>query len=150
VLKGNVRVEILLATAGVALRGLVDAYALACDQRDGTYLTSLFTQDASLTVHWPGRPPSTLHAPDGVGGIPERLARYDQTFHFVGNHLVRGLDGESAKGDAYCMAHHIIGAVDTVMAIHYEDRYAFGRGVWRFARRDVRIRWIDKQTVNAA
>ena len=35
------------------LRALVDAYATACDNRDGETFGSLFTPDATLTIYQP-------------------------------------------------------------------------------------------------
>ncbi len=43
---------------------------------------------------------------DELGTIPRRIARYDKTFHFVGNHHCV-LDGDKATGEVYCTAHHL-------------------------------------------
>ncbi|MFI5956344.1 nuclear transport factor 2 family protein [Cryptosporangium sp. NPDC051539] len=132
--------------ARVSLRGLVDLYAFACDRRDGDGFAALFAPDASLVVHWPGRTPSVITE---LAQVPVRLGRYDRTFHFVGNHLVSVLRGDDAAGDAYCLAHHVTGADDKVIAIHYEDRYRRVGDDWRFARRDVRVQWIDDRKIGS-
>src|SRR3989337_4740 len=91
----------------VALRHLVDSYAAGCDRRDIDILRSCFAEGAVLTVHRPDGP-SSMTAPDDLERIPTGLGRYDQTFHFVGNHRVE-LDGDEATGDVYCIAHHLTG-----------------------------------------
>ena len=106
----------------------------------------MFDSGAQLVVHMPGAEPAVRHAPDGIGSIPARLARYDQTFHFVGMHRII-IDGDTATGDVYCDAHHRTGRRDLVMHIHYEDRYRRGADGWRFARRDVRVLWSDTREI---
>lgn len=135
------------AQSAVALRGLADSYAFACDRRDGDRLAALFAPDALLVVHWPGRTAREYRAPDEVREIPTGLTRYDRTFHFVGNHLVSELSGDTARGDTYCEAHHVTGGSDHVLAIHYEDRYVRSGESWRFGRRDVRIQWSSTAEV---
>jgi hypothetical protein len=133
-------------TAQEEIRDLAAAYALACDLRDAARLTALFDPGAQLVVHMPGAEARVRQAPDGIGSIPALLARYDQTFHFVGLHRIV-VDGDAATGDVYCDAHHRSGHRDLVMHIHYEDRYRRGADGWRFARRDVRVLWTDTREI---
>lgn len=131
----------------LALRHLVDSYAVGCDRRDLAMLTACFADGGTLTVHRLDRPATTMTAPAGLERIPIGLARYDQTFHFVGNHLV-DVRGDSATGDVYCMAHHLTGAEDVVLHIRYEDTYVRTGGGWRIATRHLRHLWTASLPVD--
>jgi len=130
----------------VALRDLVQAYAAGCDTRDAALLRSCFTDGATLTVHWVDRDATTMTFPAGADQIPEGLARYDLTFHFIGNHGVQ-LDGDDATGHTYCLAHHVTGADDHVMAIRYEDTFRRERDGWKITERHLRHLWTEDTTV---
>src|SRR3954451_6910193 len=130
----------------VALRDLVQAYGAGCDTRDAALLRSGFTDGATLTVHWVDRDATTMTFPDGADHIPEGLARYDLTFHFIGNHGVQ-LDGDDATGHTYCLAHHVTGADDHVMAIRYEDTFRRERDSWKITERHLRHLWTEDTTV---
>lgn len=142
-----------------ALRQLAESYAIGCDSRDADLLRSLFVDGATITVHWPGRTPSVIVLPEAADSIPASLAaRYDRTYHFVGNHRAV-LDGDVATGVTYCTAHHLtaIGGDanprddvhDHVMVIRYEDTYRRTGDGWRFASRDLRVDWTESRTVTA-
>lgn len=130
----------------VALRDLVEAYAHGCDTRDAALLRRLFAEGATLTVHYADRDAATLVFPDGADRIPAGLARYDLTFHFVGNHRVE-VDGDDATGHTYCFAHHITGTANHVMAIRYDDTYRREPDGWKFAERHLRHLWTERTTV---
>jgi len=136
----------------LALRALVEGYACACDARDATTLRRVFADGATLTVHWPDRPAAVLTFPESAEHIAANLARYDRTYHFVGNHPV-AVDGDTARGTTYCVAHHITGtgpeAHDHVMTIRYEDAYVRTPSGWRIATRDLRVDWTESRTVSA-
>src|SRR4029078_4128504 len=99
----------------VALRDLVQAYAEGCDTRDAALLRSCFADGATLTVHWVDRDATNTALPDGADQIPKVLARYDLTFHFIGNHRAQ-IDGDHARGHTYCFAHDVTGDADDILA----------------------------------
>jgi hypothetical protein len=142
----------------LALRELVDAYALAVDQRDETWFRSLWLPDARLTTHaGDGPPQGDMQGVDAISRVTTLIARYPLTLHVVANHVCRldGHDPGAATGEAYCIGHHLTPTDDGrhddyVMAIRYIDRY--GRddgGAWRFATREVRRQWTRHETVDA-
>ena len=135
-----------IATDRVALRDLVQAYAEGCDTRDAALLRSCFAEGATLTVHWVDREATTIVFPDGADGIPDGLARYDLTFHFIGNHRVR-IDGDDATGTTYCFAHHVTGTDNHVMTIRYEDIYRREADGWKITERHLRHLWTEHTTV---
>jgi ketosteroid isomerase-like protein len=132
------------------LRDLVDAYATAIDERNTELLVSLFTPDANLFVVEDGRQ-EELARYDGAAELArlmDRLDQYGPTMHVISNHRVR-VDGGSATGVAYCLAHHLAerdGATqDLVMAIRYFDRYARASEgeEWKIAERKI-VRYWDE------
>ena len=131
----------------VALRDLVQAYAEGCDTRNAALLRSCFTDVATLTVHWVDRDATTMTFPAGADQIPAGLARYDLTFHVIGNHRVE-LDGDQATGSTYCFAHHVTGTDDHVMAIRYEDTYRRDGDGWKIVERHLRHLWNEATTVS--
>ena len=131
----------------VALRDLVQAYAEGCDTRDPALLRRCFTDGATLTVHWVAGEPTTMVFPEGAEQIPKVLARYDLTFHVIGNHRVQ-IDGDHATGYTYCFAHHVTGADDHIMAIRYEDTYRLEPDGWKIAERHLRHLWDQDTTVS--
>jgi hypothetical protein len=131
----------------LALRHLVDSYAIGCDKRDLDILLSCFADGGTNTVHWLDRDATSMTAPADLERIPTGLARYDQTFHFVGNHRVQ-VDGDEASGDTYCIAHHLTGKDDYVMHIRYEDTYVRTADGWRIRTRDLRLLWTANLPVN--
>jgi hypothetical protein len=131
--------------ARLELRALVDAYALALDERDVGLLLSLFLPDAVLATHVPGeeRGDPVYRGTGEIGQVMDVLARFGETMHLMHNHTVDFADGgESATGLVLCVAHHLYeehGAPrDLVMGIRYRDRYARdAAGAWRFADRRI-------------
>jgi SnoaL-like domain len=131
------------------LRALVDAYATACDNRDGEAFGSLFTPDATMTIYQPfeTEPLVTLEGADAMPNAIAPLSQYRGTLHLMANHTAE-VDGDSASGETYCLAHHLRptdegGVEDLVMMIRYGDRYARAGDRWQFAHRDVRILWTE-------
>ena len=130
----------------IALRDLVQAYAEGCDTRDAALLRSCFADGATLTVHWVDRDATTMTFPAGADQIRAGLARYDLTFHFIGNHRVQ-IDGDLATGHTYCVAHHVTGSDDHIMAIRYEDTFRQEEDGWKIAERHLRHLWTEATTV---
>lgn len=138
----------------LAIRDLAYRYAAGVDRRDRNVFLSAFHPEATLTV--------VRNDPDGVeqvfvrtghdelGTIPELIARYAKTFHFVGNHHCV-LNGEEATGEVYCTAHHLNsdlgGGTDHIMLIRYQDTYRRDRdGQWLIASRRLVVDWTEDHT----
>jgi ketosteroid isomerase-like protein len=141
-------------TEAIALRRLVDGYARAVDRGDPEAFVDLFEPDAVLQVFYEPEseaPTTESRGHSALGEIPNRLkARYNRTFHFVGNHLC-DVRGDEATGEAYCLAHHLTdnahGGTDYVMLIRYQDVYRRRSGdSWKFAHRQVLVDWTELRT----
>jgi SnoaL-like domain len=141
----------------LALRALVDAYAVAVDRRDVAGFVDLFTPDATLaTFEADGSRRSAHQGQDELATIPPLLDRYERTLHLMSTHHVEdaidgGPEGDEATGVAYCEAHHHrppeppgdTGATDHVLFIRYVDRYARRGPGWLIRARDVHVIWSE-------
>ncbi len=134
----------------VALRDLVDSYAQYVDRRDALSVAALFTADGRLV--------SRLHNAAGDAPIVRRgrheiaaalvagLDRYVATTHVVGGQVVT-IEGDSATGDAVCLAHHVYESHGSrrmlVMAVRYTDKFARQPEGWGFAERQLHLDWRE-------
>ncbi len=127
------------------LRALVDGYGVAVDDGDVESFCSLFTDDAVLSVlDADGAERSRYEGAAELATLPPKLARYDRTLHLVSTHHAR-VDGDRARGTAYCEAHHRSGDVDRILYIRYEDDYVRTAAGWRIAARTVRTLWTEQR-----
>ena len=127
----------------VELRALVDRYALAADSRDRAGFAGVFTADGVLAIG----PGIGLDGPDAIPAPLDYLdAHYTHTMHFVGNHDVV-LDGDTATGTVYCLAHHLSARgdemIDSCMGLRYFDRYVRTDDGWRIAHRSMNVDWQE-------
>jgi hypothetical protein len=132
------------------LRALVDGYADALDARDAERLAASFLPAGTITSFRPGRsePFFELRGSEELKTLLERLARYQRTWHFVGNHL-SSFHEDSATGRTSCMAHHLAEDEDgwfcRVAAVDYEDDYVLTAAGWRFSSRVIRRVWAERR-----
>jgi SnoaL-like domain len=93
----------------LALRELFDAYAHCADRRDAEGQKALFTDDSVFAVYMDGdgsEPTYVLNGREALTPVFEDLNRYETTTHFNGQSTVT-LDGDSATGESYTIAHHV-------------------------------------------
>jgi SnoaL-like domain len=132
----------------LAIRELVDAYARLADRRLPKEQADLYADEARSLVYMgdASEPVQVLvgreqHV-EGFSG----LSQYAATTHLNGQFTI-DLDGDTATGEGYCLAHHILegeqGRFLTVMSIRYEDTYTKQNGDWLFAERKLIITWTD-------
>lgn len=132
-----------------ALLQLAYRYAQAVDRRDADALVSVFTEDGIIA-----RPGSVWQGHEKLRGIIARLnTMYGTTLHTVRNQTAT-IDGENAEGETYCVAMHILNSTDGKrtrmdMGIRYQDRFVRQDGVWRFARRELIVDWIEHTELSA-
>jgi hypothetical protein len=89
---------------------------------------------------------STYRGRDQIAATLNRLVRFEATQHVIANHAAV-VDEDTAIGRTQCTAHHVLrteaGLVDQVLYINYVESFARDNGQWRFARRELRVRWIS-------
>ena len=133
----------------VAIRELVDAYAHCADRRDADGQKALFTEDTHFVVYMQGQGSEPTQALDGRGALTpvfEDLNRYQATMHFNGQSTVV-LDGDRARGESYCIAHHLFTEDDQrrlmVAWLRYGDTFVKIDGAWLFAERKLYVDWTE-------
>jgi ketosteroid isomerase-like protein len=133
------------------IRLLIEAYASAVDRADGEAAAELFADDGELDM-WldPTRaePTARRRGHDEIREALRQLEQFDATQHVIGNVWVDvEVDGETASGETQCTAHHVkhgdANVTDTVLYMTYVDAFARVAGRWRFARRELRVRWTS-------
>jgi hypothetical protein len=94
--------------------------------------------------------------------VPEGLSVYDRTLHQLSNHRY-SVDGDLARGEVQCVAHHLSAAADQTTAvgpagtvatdvvwfIRYRDDYRRTEAGWRFVRRELHLQWVEDHPVRA-
>ena len=142
---------VISETERTALLLLVQAYAEAADEGRYDDMGALFTEDARLIS-----PRGTTEGRENIARAFGGLARYDHTFHQLGQIRVWALESESqsepdsadpstAHGLVYCTAHHFTGDTDHVMFIRYHDIYVRDdlvqatANAWRFQERRLEV-----------
>ena len=147
----NIEKKIQDADDRLAIRSLVDGYAFYADTRDAKGQIALFTQDTRFEVFYDsksGVPSQVINSRDGLAPVFDELNKYKATMHFNGENSVT-LNGDSATGVAYCIAHHL--TIEDgkqklmVAAIKYHDSYVRQNGNWFFSVRKLMVDWIENR-----
>lgn len=133
------------------LHELALRYARACDTHDAAEFAAIFTEDGEIVS-----PGHTMTGRDQiVAVVPSALkSMYLRTMHMVHNDMV-WIDGDTARGETYCVAHHLTKQSDTeasdyVMYIVYDSKYRKVDGRWQFSHRKLNLRCSQTQMVNIA
>ncbi|MGW6279830.1 nuclear transport factor 2 family protein [Kribbella sp. NPDC055071] len=134
----------------LAIRELFDAYAHCADRRDAEGQMALFTEDTRFLVYMDAKsaePTQELHGRASLAPVFDDLNQYDATTHFNGQSTVV-LDGDSATGESYCIAHHLTIAEDgsrtlMIASIRYLDTFAKQDDTWLFAERRLLVDWTE-------
>lgn len=146
-------IDIARAFPHDGLAALSYRYAAAVDHRDAGGLLSVFDPGATLRAHPAGRNPMAMSTHRELPKIIRAVEYWPRTFHVVGQALYE-LDGQHARGEVYCVAHHFSSAKpgegsDYVMYIRYLDAYSRKSGGWLITARDVVTDAIDHRDVIA-
>jgi hypothetical protein len=133
----------------LALRELFDAYARCADRRDAEGQKALFTNDCVFAVYMDGdgsEATYVLNGREALTPVFDDLNRYEATTHFNGQSTVT-LDGESASGESYTIAHHVYTEDGNrkimIASLRYLDTFAKIDGHWYFAERKLILDWSE-------
>jgi C4-dicarboxylate-specific signal transduction histidine kinase len=142
----------------LAIRELVETYAHCADRRDAKGQMSLFTADTHFVVYMNAKDPTPsqeLHSREALALVFADLNQYAATTHFVGQSTILTLTGDRAKGEAYCLAHHVTvnGGKRSLMlaSLRYLDTFVKMDGAWLFVTALVRAQRAEEslRTVQA-
>ena len=138
----------------LALRELFDAYAHCADRRDAEGQKALFTDDTRFAVYMEGEgtePTYVLEGREALTPVFDDLNRYEATTHFNGQSTVT-IDGNSATGESYTIAHHVYTEEGTpkimVASLRYLDDFVKLEGRWYFAERRLIVDWSETRAMN--
>lgn len=140
----------------LAIRDLVDGWAHCADRRLPRQQAELFLPEGTVSVYMGDpettEPAQTIQGHDALAESFGVLNNYEHTTHFNGQSTVT-LDGETATGESYCLAHHVWSEDEArklmVMSIRYLDRFTKTEGGWRFADRKLIVDWTDTRPSQA-
>jgi hypothetical protein len=139
------------------VRDLQNRYAWALDDRDPAALRRLFHPDAVLRIFPPGADEPSLESAghDQLDLMVEVMKqRYERTLHVLSNPSAT-LDGDTAEGQIYCVAHHLIGEDGggiRKVAVYLTYRDGFRRDPvegWKFSARNIHFLWVEECPVPA-
>ena len=139
----------------LAIRELIEAYAHSADRRDAKGQMALFTADTHFVVYMNAKDPTPsqeLHSRELLAPVFADLNQYAATMHFIGQSTIFALNGDSATGEAYCIAHHL--TVDgekrrmMVAYLRYLDTFAKIDGMWLFADRLLYVDWLEQRALS--
>jgi hypothetical protein len=133
----------------LAIRELFDAYAHCADRRDAEGQKALFTADTRFAVYIDGERSEMTYVLEGreaLSPVFDDLNRYEATTHFNGQSTVT-LDGDSASGESYTIAHHVFTDAGRRMimiaSLRYLDTFAKIEEAWYFAERKLILDWSE-------
>lgn len=139
----------------LAIRELFDAYAHCADRRDAEGQKALFTGDTRFAVYMGGAESDVSYVLDGreaLAPVFEDLNRYEATTHFNGQSTVT-IDGASATGESYTIAHHIYTGDGRrkimIASLRYLDIFSKIEGAWYFAERNLIVDWSETRDLGA-
>jgi len=131
------------------------ADAHCADRRDAKGQMSLFTTDTHFVVYMNAKDPTPsqeLHSREALAPVFADLNKYAATTHFVGQSTIFTLTGDRAKGEAYCLAHHVTvdGAKRSLMlaSLRYLDTFVKMEDAWLFAERLLYVDWMEERPLS--
>lgn len=135
------------------IRTLLATYARGADRRDAVLEASVFTEDGVVSLY-DGDPSShepvdtihgRAHLAETFAGL---IARYEVTTYLNGQSTIRFTGPDTADGETYCVAFHVLHdggeRVLLTMSIRYLDRFVRVEGAWAIANRDLVFDWTDR------
>ena len=135
----------------LAIRELIDAYAHCADRRDCEGQMALFTEETRFLVFMDAKAPApsqTITRRADLRPVFEDLRQYEATTHFNGQSTV-ALNGATATGESYCLAHHVQLKDERrnlmVASIRYLDSFTKQAGRWRFSERRLMVDWVESR-----
>jgi SnoaL-like domain len=139
----------------LAIRELVEAYAHCADRRDARGQMSLFTADTHFVVYMNAKDPTPsqeLQSREALAPVFAELNKYDATTHFVGQSTIFTLTDDRARGETYCLAHHVTadGGKRRLMlaSLRYLDTFVKIDGSWLFAERCLYVDWLEERALS--
>jgi uncharacterized protein (TIGR02246 family) len=114
-------------------------YAAAVDRRDFDSFVMLFTADGLLLSD-----DFTLQGRENIRQTIQNITEFKLTQHHVHNMIV-DIQGDSAKGEVYCVANHLYEKENETRkldwGIRYHDEYVKEESGWLIKQRKLVVDW---------
>ena len=150
----HVSISVNEAADRLAIRELVEAYAHCADRRDAKGQMALFTPDSHFVVYMNAKDPKPsqeLHSREALAPVFADLNKYAATMHFLGQTTILTLTGDRARGETYCMPHHLTVDGDKrrlmIAALRYYDKFIKVDDAWLFGERLLYVDWIEERVL---
>ncbi len=135
----------------IAIREVIDMYAICADTRDAKGQMALFTKDTNFEVYYDpksGKPSQVISKNEDLFPVFDNLNSYDTTMHFNGQSIIH-INENNATGITYCIAHHL-NIVDgkqkfMIAAIRYHDKFVKQNDKWLFSERKLLVDWVENK-----
>jgi len=138
-----------MKTDSEQIRDLALLYGRSVDRLDADLMSSIFTVDGVLEGGG-----YRVEGAARIGTLVMEIlkAQFLRTYHAVHNHLLT-IAGDSAEGEVYGIAHHILrkddGLLhDHVMTMRYRDKYVRSAGAWKIAHRYYIVEWTQTAPID--
>ena len=134
-----------LPTDHATIQRLMYRYARCADRQDYAGFGEVFTDDAVFEFQ-----DREARGIDAIRDMMLALEKYSVTLHQVQN-VLYDIDGDSARGETYCLASHLLqadGATEKLdMGIIYRDTLSRTAKGWRIAHRCLDLLWVQRSAV---
>jgi len=131
-----------------AITRLMYEYARCADVKDYPGFDQVFCEDAVFDYHGDQVQPRSA-----IAQMMRNLEQFSVTQHLVANVLYE-VKGDSAHGETYCVAVHILPQGDTSekidMGIKYVDELRRTAQGWRILRRVFTVLWTQTSVLEAS
>ncbi len=123
-----------------ALRRTAELYAHGADRQDKSLWRAILADDC--IIEGPGFRAVGLQA--NLASLDILAEMFRATLHKVHSQIA-DIEGDSAFGETYCTAEHLLPAQDTILSwsIRYQDSWRKQDGVWRFTARKLIVVWQE-------
>lgn len=119
------------------IRELAMIYCHRLDARDLAGVAALFSADGVFLT-----PGTRAQGPQDIAQFyAERMGKFEFTFHYPHTHVIE-FDGEAlASGVVTQHAEHGIDGACVLAGLRYDDAYVREDGAWRFACREISMKY---------
>ncbi len=123
-----------------AIRDLPIRYCHCVWQRDVDGIVDLFTEEGSINLAGPDRPPTKGRA--NLLDVYKRALDDLRPRPFIHNHVVELQGPDRARGTCYVEIRAVRDGESVIGAGHYEDEYVKVGDEWKFRSRDVSMHYM--------
>ncbi len=135
------------------IRTIIDLYANYADTKQTDQQVALFADDFTLEIYYDSTSDTPTQVVEGKENLKQlfiaSLSPFPKTMHFNGQSLITMLNENEAEGIVYCRAYHYSKDGDTeklmIAPIRYEDTYKKVDGQWLFAKRKLKVQWVENR-----